>query len=99
MALDMTMLSATGVKAESELAFSGLAQLLHPILDLIDEIPKPQAGALARALALGPPLMSEPFPVSAAKPNLIPASSEKSPLVAPLERAPRLDAASRGGLA
>src|SRR5438094_13208 len=99
MALDMTMLSATGVKAESELAFSGLAQLLHPILDLIDEIPKPQAAALASALAFGPPVMSDPFAVSAATLSLIAAAAENSPLLAAVDDAHWLDAASRGALA
>ena len=97
--LDMTMLSATGVKAESELAFSGLAELLHPILDLIDEIPKPQAAALASALAFGPPVMSDPFAVSAATLSLIAAAAENSPLLAAVDDAHWLDAASRGALA
>ena len=97
-ALDMTMLSATGVKAESELAFSGLAELLHPILDLIDEIPKPQAAALASALALGPPVMSDPFAVSAATLSLIAVAAENSPLLAVVDDAHWLDAASRDAL-
>jgi DNA-binding CsgD family transcriptional regulator len=97
-ALDMTMLSATGVKAESELAFSGLAELLHPILDLIDEIPKPQAVALASALALGPAVMSDPFAVSAATLSLIAAAAERRPLLAALDDVHWLDAASRDAL-
>src|SRR6202158_47144 len=96
---DMTMLSAAGVKAESELAFSGLAELLHPILDRIDEIPKPQAAALASALPLGPPAMSDPFAVSAATLSLIAAAAENSPLLAAVDDAHWLDAASRHALA
>ena len=97
-ALDMTVLSATGVKAESELAFSGLAELLHPILERIDEIPKPQAAALASALALVPPVMSDPFAVSAATLSLIAAAAENGALLAAVDDAHWLDAASRGAL-
>src|SRR5947209_20135828 len=43
----MTVLSATGIESESELPFSGLSEFLYPVLGLLDEIPPPQAGALA----------------------------------------------------
>src|ERR1700674_3054535 len=58
-AIDMTILSATGIRSESELPFSGLAELLQPILHHIDEIPQPQAAALAGSLAIGPPVTSD----------------------------------------
>ena len=86
-AAGMTMLSATGIKAESELAFSGLAELLHPILDLVDEIPKPQAAALAGALAVGPPVTSEPFAVSAATLSLLAIAADRDPRVSRSSRA------------
>ena len=97
-AVDMTMLSATGVEAESVLAFSGLAEVLDPILDRIDEIPKPQAAALAGALAIGPPTTSDPFAVSAATLSLIAAAAERRPLLAAVDDAHWLDAASRDAL-
>jgi predicted ATPase len=40
------VLHARGVEAEAELAFSGLHELLRPLLDLIAEVPEPQAAAL-----------------------------------------------------
>src|SRR5688572_13799823 len=45
-------LRACGVEAEVELAFSGLHQLLGPLLDRLDELPESQADALRRALGL-----------------------------------------------
>jgi hypothetical protein len=57
----MTLVSVTGIEAESELPYSGLSELMFPILDLLPEIPGPQADALTAALALGPPVPSEPF--------------------------------------
>jgi len=49
------LLHARGVESEVELAFSGLGDLLRPVLDLLPEIPQPQAAVLASALAVGPP--------------------------------------------
>ena len=45
---DMQVLRATGVEAESELAFAGVHQLVWPLLDTLDEIPARQAAAPAR---------------------------------------------------
>src|ERR1700686_175445 len=97
-AVDMTILSTTGIKAESELPFSGLAELLHPILDHIGEIPPPQAAALAGALAIGPPVMSDPFAVSAATLSLIAIAAESRPVFVAVDDAHWLDAASRDAL-
>src|SRR5207248_101222 len=49
----MTLLRAYGTPTESELAFSGLADALLPVLSLRDQIPDRQAAALASALAIG----------------------------------------------
>src|SRR3954471_19922939 len=51
------VLSATGVESERELAYSGLHQLVAPLLDEhLDRLPVPQRDALAAALgrAAGP---------------------------------------------
>ena len=45
-----TVLRATGVPAESHLAFSGLGSLLSPLRDLATRLPAPQARAVAAAL-------------------------------------------------
>ena len=43
----MRVLRARGVEAEAELAFSGLYELLRPVMSLTPEIPERQAAALA----------------------------------------------------
>src|SRR5262249_58993894 len=48
------VLRATGIEAESSLAFSGLLQLARPILDSLDDVASAQAQALRRALGLDP---------------------------------------------
>src|SRR6202521_4625223 len=91
----MTILSATGIEAESELPFSGLSELLLPLLDLLPEIPGPQADALAAALALGPAVAPDPFAVSAATLSLLAVAAERRPVLAIVDDAHWLDAASR----
>lgn len=75
----MTVLSATGIESESELPFSGLSEFLHPVLGLLDEIPPPQAGALAGALAVGPPGAQDRFTISVATLSLLAAAAEQRP--------------------
>ncbi len=50
MARDFTCLTARGVESESVLAYAGLLELLHPVRQLLDEVPEGQAGALCAAL-------------------------------------------------
>ena len=94
----MTVLSATGIESESELPFSGLSELLHPVLGLLDEIPPPQAGALAGALAVGPPGAQDRFTISVATLSLLAAAAEHRPVLAVIDDAHWLDASSRDAL-
>lgn len=94
----MAVLSTTGIEAESQLPFSGLSELVYPLLDLLPEIPGPQAGALSAALALGPPIATEPFAVSAATLSLLAMAAERRPVLAIIDDAQWLDAASRDAL-
>jgi hypothetical protein len=48
------VLAAEGVPAESDLPFSGLHQLLAPVLDGLDVIPAVQARALVRSDSANP---------------------------------------------
>lgn len=48
----MRVLSSHGVETEAEFAYAGLHMLLRPVLDRIDALPRPQAAALRRVLAL-----------------------------------------------
>jgi DNA-binding CsgD family transcriptional regulator len=94
----MTVLSATGIEAESELPFSGLSELLHPVLELMLEMPPPQSAALAGAFALGPPTEPEPFAVSAATLSLLALTTERQPVLCVVDDAQWLDHASRDAL-
>src|SRR5260370_21159116 len=95
---DITILSATGIESESELPFAGLADLLHPVFELISAIPPPQAAALKAALALGPPTMPDPFAVSAATLSILAAAAEQQPVLVVVDDAQWFDAASRDAL-
>ena len=48
------VLRARGMESESDIPFAGLAELVSPLLGLLDDIPAVQASALRGALALGP---------------------------------------------
>jgi hypothetical protein len=49
----MQVLRATGIEAETELAFAGLYSLLHLVADNLTSLPERQASALRAALGLG----------------------------------------------
>jgi DNA-binding CsgD family transcriptional regulator/tetratricopeptide (TPR) repeat protein len=90
-ATGFTALRANGTESESELAFSGLADLLRPLLGELGALPQPQAAALAGALALGPPVPGDPFAIGTATLGLLSRAAERSPLVALIEDAQWLD--------
>jgi DNA-binding CsgD family transcriptional regulator len=70
-AKDMLILRATGVEAESTLAYAALHQLLLPVLAHVDTLPEPQAEALRTALGLAKGSETQPFLVSAAALTLL----------------------------
>src|SRR5947199_6293074 len=76
----MRVLRARGVESEAEVPFAGLAELLRPALAAIDQIPGPQAAALAGALALGPASAGHRFAIGAATLSLLSAFGEEAPL-------------------
>ncbi len=73
----MRVLRARGVESEVELPFSGLHELLRPLLGALDDLPAPQAEALRTALALGEGPPSGPFAVGAATLSLLATSAER----------------------
>ncbi len=75
------LLKAAGVEAESRLAFAGLADLLGPIANHIDDLPAPQADALRGALALGPASPGDRFTTYAATLGLLAAAADDGPVV------------------
>jgi ATP/maltotriose-dependent transcriptional regulator MalT len=97
-ATDMTVLRARGAEWETELPFAALADLLHPVLGYIDEIPAPQAAALNAALALGPPAGGDRFTTCAATLSVLAAAAERSPLLAVVDDVHWLDRSSAQAL-
>jgi DNA-binding CsgD family transcriptional regulator len=94
-ATGMQVLSARGYEDESEIPFAGLADLLRPVLGVLDELPAPQAAALRSALALGPPVAGDRFTVCAATVGILAAAAESAPLLIVVDDLQWLDASSR----
>jgi DNA-binding CsgD family transcriptional regulator len=95
----MRVLRARGVESEVELPFSGLHELLRPLLGALDDLPAPQAEALRTALALGEGPPSGPFAVGAATLSLLATSAEREPLLVLVDDLHWLDGASASAVA
>jgi DNA-binding CsgD family transcriptional regulator len=93
------VLRALGVEAEAELPFSALHELLLPILQLLDELPEPQAVALKSAFALAPTARVDRFSVYAATLSLLAAAAEDKTVLCLVDDAQWLDQASAEALA
>lgn len=93
-AADFTVLRARGVESEAELPFSGLLELLQPIVRYVDRLPGPQADALRSALALGPTDRSDRFAACAGTLGLLALGSEERPVLVLIDDAHWLDSAS-----
>jgi DNA-binding CsgD family transcriptional regulator len=80
-ASDMRVLVARGIQAESELPFSGLADLAGPLLDLRERLPSAQSMALGQALALEDGGTPARFAVPAALLGLLATAAEEGPVL------------------
>lgn len=90
----MRILRCRGIESEMVIPFAGLAELIRPILSLLDRIPAPQATALAGALALGPAGAYDRFAIGAATLSLLSASAEERPVALLIDDAHFLDRSS-----
>jgi DNA-binding NarL/FixJ family response regulator len=90
----MTVVRALGVEYEAELPFSGLLELLRPLLGHLDEIPPQQAQALKSALGLCEPRPQDRFTIGAATLSLLAAAAEASPLLVIVDDAQWVDVAT-----
>ena len=93
-AAGFTIVETRGLESEMELAFAGLADLLRPLLRLLEAVPAPQAEAVAAALALGPPVAGDRFAVAAGTLSLLGAAAHEQPLLVVVDDAHWLDAPS-----
>ncbi|WP_409055517.1 AAA family ATPase [Streptomyces sp. SYP-A7185] len=82
---DMRVLSACGVPAERQLPYAGLSALTRPVLDRLDTLPSPAAGALRGALALGPSAAGDRFAVYAGLLALLAHTAEERPVLVVLD--------------
>jgi DNA-binding CsgD family transcriptional regulator/tetratricopeptide (TPR) repeat protein len=90
-----THLTARGVESESHLAYAGLLGLLHPLRDLIPDVPAAQADALRAALGWsGGVSLADPFLVGAATLSLLAAAAERAPVLVVVDDLQWLDAES-----
>jgi DNA-binding CsgD family transcriptional regulator len=92
---DVTVVRTRGVESESELAFSGLSDLLGPVVEDLAALPEPQAAALAAALALGPPRPGDRLALCVATLGLLRAAGRRRPVIAVVDDIQWLDAPSR----
>jgi DNA-binding CsgD family transcriptional regulator len=98
-ALGFRVVRSSGVQSEMELPYAGLQQLCAPLLDHLDDLPEPQAGALRTAfgLAAGPP--PDRFLVGLAVLSLLSMSAQDQPLLVLFDDYQWLDGASAQALA
>jgi DNA-binding CsgD family transcriptional regulator len=92
-ASDVRVLRAAGVEYEAELPFSGLHELLHPVLPLVEDLPGPQAAALRGALAMSDEAVDR-FAAFAAVFGLLAAAAADAPLLIAVDEAQWIDSAS-----
>jgi DNA-binding CsgD family transcriptional regulator len=92
------VLHAVGIESEAELAFAGLHQLLHPVLDRTPSLPAPQAAAMRAAFGLSDETVAERFRISLAALGLLAAAAEERPVLCIVDDAQWLDEASAAAL-
>ena len=97
-ASEMLVLRARGVETEAEFAFAGLHMLLRPVLDRIDDLPRPQASALRRAFALAAGDSDDHYLAGLAVLSLLSDLAERQPVLSVIDDGHWLDSASAHAL-
>ncbi|UYQ65012.1 ATP-binding protein [Streptomyces peucetius] len=90
----MTVLRATGVEPESDLAFASLLQLLRPVAHHAEALPAPQAAALRVALGTGGHGTHDRFLTGLAVLSLLAEVAEGGPVLCLLDDAHWIDGPS-----
>jgi DNA-binding CsgD family transcriptional regulator len=94
----MRILRSRGIESEAQIPFASLLELLRPALDMLEQIPEPQARALEGALALRPGPLQDRFALGAATLSLLAAHAEGGPLAILVDDAHWLDGSSAQAL-
>ena len=95
----MCVVRARGVETEASVPFVGLVDLLTPLARLAPNLPGRQAEALRSALAIGPTQPVDRLAVLVGAFNLLCAAAEEQPVLALVDDAHWLDAASAEAIA
>lgn len=90
----LRVLRASGVRSESNVAWSGLSELLLPVADELRHLPAVHGSPLAAALALGPPAESDRHVIGVATLSLLARLASDTPVVAIVDDVQWLDQAS-----
>jgi DNA-binding CsgD family transcriptional regulator len=93
-ASDLTVLRASGVESEMELAFAALHQLCAPLLDRLDRLPGPQRDALEITFGLTEGAAPDRFFVGLAVLGLLSDAAEERPILCVIDDTQWLDRAS-----
>jgi DNA-binding CsgD family transcriptional regulator len=94
----MTVVRATGIESETELEYSGLAELCWPLRDRLDELSDNQADALRVAIGLAEGPAPDRFSAGAATLSLLAAAAETRPVLVVVDDAQWLDRSSQDAL-
>lgn len=89
-----TVVSCCGVEWEAELPFSGLHELLRPLLPLMPALPEPQRTALEGALGIGQPEAVQPLNVFAGAHSLILEATRAEPVLLVVDDLQWIDSAT-----
>jgi DNA-binding CsgD family transcriptional regulator len=93
-AADLSIVRATGIESEMEMAFAGLHQLCAPLLGGLDRLPTPQCDALRIVFGLTAGAAPDRFLVGLAALSLISEVAEQRPLLCVVDDAQWLDQTS-----
>jgi DNA-binding CsgD family transcriptional regulator len=98
-AAGMRVLSGSGIESEAHLPFAALHQIFRPVLDLVENLPGPQATAIRGALGMSAGGGDDRFLISLAALSLLAEAAEHQPLLCLVDDAHWLDDASADALA
>ncbi|MFE3148130.1 ATP-binding protein [Streptomyces sp. NPDC059218] len=94
----VSVLRVEGIESEMELAFGGLHQLLLPVLDRLDLLPPPQAGALRAVFGLSEETVRDRLTIGLATLSLLSEAAVGQPLLCVVDDLQWLDRPSVGAL-